>query len=170
MAKMYQQVGKYCRRNKIDLTKKTGDLKRPRDTQREDPITKPLLVQIPIPPPPPLPPVLTSRTSNEILPQKVSDNEAKKMSIKGTNPRTPCNPNQELLKRIRKGCRSELKSTPFKRSPGGTPLKRPRRMSETATSDLIEVALKRKFKNVAFQSPQDNNSPNSVTSPTSILK
>ncbi|XP_074608909.1 uncharacterized protein LOC141863312 isoform X2 [Acropora palmata] len=170
MAKMYQQVGKYCRRNKVDLKNKTSDLEKPRDTQREDLITKPLLVEIPIPPPPPPPSVLTSHPSNAIPTQKVCDNEARKRSIKTTNTRTPRNPNQDLLNQIRKRCRSELKSTPFKRSPGGTPLKRPRRMSETATSDLIEVALKRKFKNVRFQSPHDNNSPNSMTSPTSILK
>lgn len=157
LAKVYHQIGKYCSRNNIDVTtKSTGGVP-----------TAPLPPQMLIPPPPP-PPPLTPLTTNKATAEKDFRNLLRKRSMSTTknNPSTPqSETNEELLKRIRNGCRSELRSTPFKRSPGGTPFKRQRRMSDSDTSDLITLALKRKFQNVAVQSPKENESPRSVTSP-----
>lgn len=162
LTKMYHQIGKYCSRNSIEITKKgTGAVKSP-----EVP-TAPPPPQMLIPPPPP-PPPLTPLTTNKATTEKHSKNILKKriISTAQNNPSTPLNQtNEELLKRIRTGCRSELRSTPFKRSPGGTPFKRQRRMSDSDTSDLITLALKRKFQNVAVQSPKENESPRSIMSP-----
>jgi hypothetical protein len=60
----------------------------------------------------------------------------------------------------------ELKSTPFKRSPGGTPSKRQRRLSENDTSDIITIALRRKFKNASVYSPNNENMSPNVKSPS----
>lgn len=165
LAKMYHQIGKYCSRNNIEITKKcTGVVKSP-----EVP-TAPPPPQMVIPPPPP-PPPLTPLTINKATTEKDSRNLLKKRSMSTTqnNPSTPQNQtNEELLKRIRNGCRSELRSTPFRRSPGGTPFKRQRRMSDSDTSDLITLALKKKFQNVAVQSPKENESPRSIMSPRDL--
>lgn len=167
LTKMYNQIGRYCQRNKIDLkVEQNNEADKLVNTQTVDSIATPKLVQMPIPPPPPPPPVLTSRTLNVVSQPKVSENEQRRVATKTATLGTPRNhSNEELLRSIRERCRSELKSTPFKRSPGGTPLKRPRRMSETHTSDLIELALKRKFQKVVIRSPKENDSPRSVTSP-----
>ena len=157
LAKVYKQIGNYCSRNNIDVTtKSTGGVP-----------TAPLPPQMLIPPPPP-PPPLTPLTTNKATVDKESRNLLRKriMSTTRNNPSTQqCQTNEELLKKIRSVCRSELRSTPVKRSPGGTPFKRQRRMSDSNTSDLLTVALKRKFKNVAVQSPKENESPQSVVSP-----
>ena len=155
LAKVYQQVGKYCSRNNIDVaTKSTGGVS-----------TAPLPPQMLIPPPPP-PPPLTPLTNNKATADKESKALLRKRMSATKNPRTPqSQANEELLKRIRNGCRSELRSTPVKRSPGGTPFKRQRRMSDNDTSDMLTVALKRKFQSVAVQSPKENQSPQSVMSP-----
>lgn len=169
LAKMYHQIGKYCSRNNIDITKKTEDATKSVEAPTENIFAPPLPPQMLIPPPPPPPPLaLTPVTFNKAPKRKVCQSQSRENSSPTTTARlsTPLNhANEELLKRIRNGCRSELRSTSFKRSPGGTPLKRQRRMSENDTSDLITVALKRKFQNVVFQSPKDNDSPRSVTSP-----
>ena len=166
---MYHQIGKYCRRNNIDITKTSTESTRSAEAPTENSVPESPPPQLPIPPPPPPPPLaLTPFTSN-----KGSPSQLKKNCVPSNqdHPSTPNNyPNEELLKRIRNGCRSELRSTPFKRSPGGTPLKRQRRMSESDTSDLITVALKRKFQNVVFQSPKENDSPRSVMSPGDLQK
>jgi len=156
LAKVYQQVGKYCSRNSIDVTTKSSGCVP----------TAPLPPQMLIPPPPP-PPPLTPLTTNKATAEKGSRNLLRKRSTSTTkNPRTPqSQANEELLKRIRKGCRSELRSTPVKRSPGGTPFKRQRRISDSDTSDMLTVALKRKFQNVVVQSPKENESPQSIMSP-----
>lgn len=156
LAKVYRQVGNYCSRNNIGVTtKSTGGV-----------CTAPLPPQILIPPPPP-PPRLTPLTNNKATADKESKSLLRKRSMLTTkNPRTPqSQANEELLRRIRNGCRSELRSTPVKRSPGGTPFKRQRRMSYDDTSDMLTVALKRKFQSVAVQSPKENQSPQSVMSP-----
>ena len=172
LTKMYHQIGKYCSRNNIDITKKTKDATKSVEAPTENVIVPPLPPQMLIPPPPPPPPppplVLNPITFIKASKRKVCDNQSQKSSTPTTKARlrTPLNHiNEELLKRIRNGCRSELRSMSFKRSPGGTPLKRQRRMSENDTSDLITVALKKKFQNVVFQSPKDNDSPKSVASP-----
>ena len=156
LAKVYRQVGNYCSRNNIDVTTKStgGDS------------TAHLPPQMQIPPPPP-PPPLTPLTNNKATADKESKSLLRKRSMLTTkNPRTPqSQANEELLRRIRNGCRSELRSTPVKRSPGGTPFKRQRRMSYNDTSDMLTVALKRKFQSVAVQSPKENQSPQSVMSP-----
>jgi len=157
LAKVYQQVGKYCSRNNIDVTTK----------DKGGVPTAPLPPQMLIPPPPP-PPPLTPLTTNKATAEKGSRNLLRKRSMSTTkkNPGTPqSQANKELLKRIRNGCRSELRSTPVKRSPGGTPFKRQRRMSDSNTSDMLTVALKRKFQNVAVRSPKENESPQSFLSP-----
>ena len=172
LAKMYRQIGKYCCRNNIDITKKSTDMTTSAAAPTEKIVAAPLPPQAFIPPPPPPPPppplVLTPLTSNKAFKEKGSQSQIRGncMPSRPGHPSTPRNqPNEELLKRIRNGCRSELRSTPFKRSPGGTPFKRQRRMSESDTSDLITVALKRKFQHTVFQSPKENESPRSVTSP-----
>lgn len=169
LAKMYHQIGKYCRRNNIDISNKSRDTMKSAEAPYENIVTAPLPPQMLIPPPPPPPPLaLTPFTSNKASKEKDSCCQLRKSCTPFTqdHPSTPLNhPNEELLKRIRNGCRSELRSTPFKRSPGGTPFKRQRRMSESDTSDLITVALKRKFQNVVLQSPKENDSPRSVMSP-----
>lgn len=167
LAKMYHQIGKYCSRNNIEITKKCMGAVKSSEAPTEDIVTAPLPPQMLIPPPPP-PPPLTPLTANKVTKEKDSRNLLRKrcMSTTQNNSGTPRNPtNEELLKRIKDGCKSELRRTPFKRSPGGTPFKRQRRMSDSNTSDLITVALKRKFQNVAFQSPKENESPRSVMSP-----
>ncbi|CAH3190150.1 unnamed protein product [Porites evermanni] len=131
------------------------------------------LYDVLIPPPPPPPPVgnlAAFLVSNRALKERGSQSHQKKnFEPVKPDPATPGNHlNEELLKRIRNGCRSELKSTPVKRSPGGTPLKRQRRMSESDTSDLITVALKRKFQHTIFHSPKESDSPRSVVSPGDI--
>ena len=154
LAKVYKQVGNYFSRNNIDVTtKSTGGVP-----------TIPLPPQMLIPPPPP-PPPLTPLTNNKATAE--SKNLLRKRSMSTTkNSRTPQGrANEELLKRIRNGCRFELRSTPVKRSPGGTPFKRQRHLSDSNTSDMLTVALKRKFQNVAVQSPKETESPQSVMSP-----
>ena len=160
LAKVYQQIGKYCSRNNIDVTtKSTGGVP-----------TAPPPPQMLIPPPPP-PPPLTPLTTNKAAADKESRNLMRKRNVSATknNPSTPqSRGNEELLKKIRSGCRSELRSTPVKRSPGGTPFKRQRRMSDSNTSDLLTVALKRKFQNAVVESPKENESPQSVMSPSDL--
>ena len=156
LAKVYQQVGNYCSRNNIDVTTKSiGGVS-----------TTPLPPQMLIPPPPP-PPPLTPLTNKKGTADKESKSLLRKRSMSTTkNPRTPQGQaNEELLRRIRNGCRAELRSTPVKRSPGGTPFKRQRRMSDNDTSDMLTVALKRKFQNVAVQSPKENESPQTAMTP-----
>lgn len=161
LAKMYHQIGKYCNRNDIDITKKSM-----RDVKSPEVSPAPPPPQMLIPPPPPPPPPLTPLTTTKSATEKDCRNLLRKRSSTKDNPSTPNNQtNEELLKRIRNGCRSELRSTPFKRSPGGTPFKRQRRMSDSNTSDLITLALKRKFQNVAVPSPKENESPQSAMSP-----
>lgn len=169
LVKMYEQVGKYCRKNNIDTTKKTSDGAKSFQAPNDNVDAAPLPPQMLIPPPPPPPPLaFTPFSSNTAPKQKACKTQSRKSFTPSTkaHPSTPSNhPNEELLKRIRNACQSELRSTPFKRSPGGTPLKRQRRMSENDTSDLITVALKRKFQNAVFQSPTESDSPRSVMSP-----
>ena len=169
---MYHQIGKYCSRNKIDVTMKdSSNTITSSDSPNENilvapPAPPPQPPPILIPPPPP-PPPLTPLTSINATPQNDTKNLSRKRG--GLTARnistTPCDQrNEELLKKIRGGCRSELRRTSFKRSPGGTPFKRQRRVSDSNASDLITVALKKKFQNVTFQSPRENDSPRSFTS------
>lgn len=173
LAKMYHQIGKYCHRNNIDITKMSTDTVKSSEVHDVNTSAAPPPPQVLIPPPPPPPPVgnlATLFTSNRALKERGSQSHLKKnFEPVKPDPATPCNHlNDELLNRIRNGCRSELKSTPVKRSPGGTPLKRQRRMSESDTSDLITVALKRKFQHTIFHSPKESDSPRSVVSPGDI--
>ena len=173
LAKMYHQIGKYCSRNNIDITKKDTTAVEFSEVPTENIVTAPLPPQMLIPPPPPLPPPLTPLTTNKPTQQNDSKHLTRKRATLTTknNPTTPRNQtNEELLNRIRTGCKSELRRTPFKRSPGGTPFKRQRRISDSDTSDLITVALKRKFQNVTFQSPKENESPRSFMSPGDLHK
>lgn len=167
LAKMYHQIGKYCSRNQIDVTMKgNNNTVKTSESPNENIHAPPPPPQTLIPPPPPLPP-LTPLTSFKAASQNNARNPSRKRGALTTknNPTTPCDQrNEELLKRIRGGCRSELRRTPFKRSPGGTPFKRQRRVSDSDGSYLITVALKKKFQNVTFQSPRENDSLRSFTS------
>lgn len=170
LAKMYHQIGKYCSRNKIDVTMKDSS----NTITSSDSPDENILVAPPAPPPPPIlipppppPPPLTPLTSINATPQNDTKHLSRKRgALTARNiSTTPCDQrNEELLKKIRGGCRSELRRTSFKRSPGGTPFKRQRRVSDSNASDLITVALKKKFQNVTFQSPRENDSPRSFTS------
>lgn len=128
----------------------------------------------PPPPPPPPPPMVPFCTPKNLhkTPKSTKTPKTqiihKKMVDCSTmdRQRTPLQTlNQDLLRSIKHCCTAELRSTPFKRSPGGTPLKRQRRLSENDTSDLITIALRRKFRNAIVQSPNENKSPN-VKSPS----
>ena len=129
LAKMYHQIGKYCQRNDIDITKKSTVKMKSNEVHDENTSATTSPPQVVIPPPPPPPPVgnlAALVTSNRALKEGGSQSHQKKnFEPVKPDPATPGNHlNEELLNRIRNGCRSDLKSTPVKRSPGGTPLKR----------------------------------------------
>ncbi|XP_032225490.2 putative uncharacterized protein DDB_G0285869 [Nematostella vectensis] len=181
LVKMHKQVGNYCLRvyGEMNATKLPMEMV-VRDETRE------IAVVAPMPPPPPPPPprfvpfttgpdsqqaslrwknseCMEPHSFQELIKGKTLSKTSDKRDALSTPTQTI---NQELLQRIRKGCLSELKSTPCKRSPGGTPVKRQRRLSESDTSDLITIALKRKFQNAIMYSPNENKSPN-IRSPSS---
>ncbi|XP_031562053.1 mitochondrial fission regulator 1-like [Actinia tenebrosa] len=168
LAKMFHQVGKYCTRNNIVTEKCNLNLQNfglPKDQPMPPPAAPPP------PPPPPMIPFCTPKNLHKTPKSRQSPKTQaapKKMGDCSTlnEQRTPLQVlNQDLLRSI-KHCRTvELKSTPLKRSPGGTPAKRQRRLSENDTSDLITIALRRKFRNASVQSPNENKSPN-VKSPS----
>lgn len=167
LAKIYQQVGKYCSKNNIEMTCNSKQVigESVERFPRADELS------LPPPPPPPPPPPLPVCTRIKETPvqlykkRKVSSTKESDIPNKNCQQRTPLQCiNEELMNRIRNSKLANLKSTPCKRSPGGTPMRRQRRLSESDTSDLITVALRRKFKNVALQSPNENGSPN-VRSP-----
>ena len=161
LAKIYQQVGKYCSKKGNDLMKESSG---PGDVLKSE--------LTPVPPPPPPPPLLPPPVAKYARPHKTpvrAHKERKFLTDKESRSTSEqCTPlkslNAELMTKIRGSKISNLRSTPCKRSPGGTPFRQQRRLSESDTSDLITVALKRKFKNVVVQSPNENQSPN-VKSP-----
>ena len=164
LCKIYQQVGNYCKRNSIQIDE-DHKARLCKDNDKKNPDNTFLIIAPaappPPPPPPPLPPPLPLTATQ--TPRKHQKRQKTTLQIESpfVCSRQPfMHLNDELLIRIKKGPgREGLKSTPLKRSPGGTPCRNRRRMSDTDTSDFITVALKKKFKNVAVQSPNENLSP-----------
>lgn len=159
MAKMFHQVDKYCVRNNIDT--KISDSKECSTASHQSQISMPPPIPPPPLPPPPLQPLYKPHIQ-PLTPIRTNLPQVHRNPKATQEQRTPFNSlSHELLRSIQHGRALELKRTPCKRSPGGTPLKRQRRLSENDTSDLITIALRKKFQNVGqISSPNENLSPN----------
>lgn len=172
LTKMFHQVGKYCNRNNININ---NDLQEEQNTSnlKIGELSTTTLIPLPPPPPPPPPPQQfykpKPKPQTPITPKVQRNPKTSSTITKSHHQHTPLRSlNTELLRSIKRGKALELKRTPCKRSPGGTPMKRARRLSESDTSDLITIALMRKFKNVkSVSSPKENMSPNVGLSPMS---
>ena len=108
---------------------------------------------VPPPPPPPLPSVpavkpITGKSDKEQCNNSstMRDLNKTKSSIKLKSSNKPLNP--LLINEIVNTGNRKLRPTGFKHSPGGTPMKRKRRLSLSDQADLLQVALEKKFQNV----------------------
>lgn len=104
----------------------------------------------PAPPPPSIPAVKpsTGNCNNE----KPGNNSRLTELNKSKSSRKPLN--SHLVNEIITTGNRKLRPTGFKHSPGGTPMKRKRRLSLTDQADLLQVALEKKFQNVVASPPQ----------------
>lgn len=120
-----------------------------------------------VPAPPPLPSIpavkpATSKSDNEQYSDKsrLRDLDKSKLSSKPLN--------SLLVNEILNTGNRKLRPTGFKHSPGGTPMKRKRRLSLRDQADLLQVALEKKFQNVVA-SPVKLHSPSSFSVSTPNL-
>eukprot|EP01132_Coremiostelium_polycephalum_P006161 gene6161-7674_t len=116
---------------------------------------KPLPVSSgPPPPPPPPPPIFKS--SNAVLKKSISGTPSTT-----TTTSTPSNistPTKSLTIAdiLKSGQKVQLKKSDVVRSPGGTPMREPTK-TQQSTQDMIANALKKKFKNTYYDSPEKSN-------------
>lgn len=118
---------------------------------------------LPPPPPPPLPSIPAEKPATS-KPDVQQFNDKSRLN-KSKSSHKPLN--SVLVNEILNTGNRKLRPTGFKHSPGGTPMKRKRRMSLSDQADLLQVALEKKFQNVVA-SPAKLHSPASfsVSTPT----
>ncbi|CAH1783005.1 unnamed protein product [Owenia fusiformis] len=175
LASLYHEVVQYCSdRNIEDSTEEQKVVVAHLPTAPPPPPPGPPPPVVAPPPPPPLPntPLIktrrvsfyekSKRTPTRSRKSTETTPKSSKITTRSSKPNTPlCALNPELKSNIMLG-RGKLRSTPGVRSPGGTPVcKKPRR-STSNHSDLMVLALQRKFQNVR----RPSSSP-TITSPTS---
>ena len=123
----------------------------------------------PAPPPPPLPlpnvSVLKTNTSKSDKEQFNNNSRLKDLN-KSKSSHKPLD--SVLINEIVNTGNRKLRPTGFKHSPGGTPMKRKRRLSLSDQADLLQVALEKKFQNVVA-SPLKLHSPASFSVSTPAL-
>lgn len=112
------------------------------------------------PPPPPLPNIPAVKpTTGKSDKERFSGNSRLRDLNKSKSSNKPLN--SLLVNEILNTGNRKLRPTGFKHSPGGTPMKRKRRLSLSDQADLLQVALEKKFQNVVA-------SPTKIHSPASF--
>ena len=120
------------------------------------------------PPPPPVPPTIPAvkPTTSKSDKEQFTDNSRLRNLNKPKLSHKPLN--SLLINEIMNSGNRKLRPTGFRHSPGGTPMKRKRRLSLSDQADLLQVALEKKFQNVVA-SPTKLHSPSSFTVSTPNL-
>lgn len=119
----------------------------------------------PAPPPPNVPAVNPTSTVKSNKGQFGDKSRLKDLN-KSKSSNKPVN--SLLINEILNTGNRKLRPTGFKHSPGGTPMKRKRRLSLSDQADLLQVALEKKFQN-AIASPIKPPSPSSFSVSTPNL-